>query len=168
MKIYHQVHPEDFSNYKTAAIREKFLMENLVSPDKVECAYTHYDRMVIGAAYPVTTVLKLESYEQLKADYFLVRREIGILNIAGDGTIVVDGEIFALQKMDCLYIGMGKQDIVFDSNDANSPAKFIFFSSTSFIIATPVIDFDTLAILNMFVTVTGSVFSSIPYPKPRE
>lgn len=128
MKIYHQVHPEDFSNYKTAAIREKFLMENLVSPDKVECAYTHYDRMVIGAAYPATTVLKLESYEQLKADYFLARREIGIINIAGDGTIVVDGEIFALQKMDCLYIGMGKQDIVFGSNDANSPAKFIFFS----------------------------------------
>ncbi|MGC4101935.1 5-dehydro-4-deoxy-D-glucuronate isomerase [Ferruginibacter sp.] len=128
MKIYHQVHPEDFSHYKTKDIREKFLVENLLSPDKVECVYTHYDRMVVGAAYPVNKALKLETYDQLKAEYFLSRREMGILNIAGYGSITVDGEKFALEKMDCLYIGMGKQDIVFSSNGAASPAKFIFFS----------------------------------------
>ena len=128
MKIYHQVHPEDFSNYKTTAIREKFLVEHLLSADKIECAYTHYDRMVIGAAYPVTAALKLGTYDQLKAAHFLDRREIGIINISGNGSIVVDGEKFALQKMDCLYIGMGKKDIEFSSDDAANAAKFIFFS----------------------------------------
>jgi 4-deoxy-L-threo-5-hexosulose-uronate ketol-isomerase len=128
MKVYHQVHPEDFSSYKTAAIREKFLVEHLLVQDKIECVYTHYDRMVVGAAYPVTASLKLTSYNELKSDHFLSRREMGVINIAGSGTITIDGEKFSLQKMDCLYIGMGKQDIVFNSDDKNNAAKFILFS----------------------------------------
>jgi len=128
MKVYHQVHPEDFSSYKTAAIRDKFLVENLLSPDKIECVYTHYDRMVVGAAYPANTSLQLGTYDELKAEYFLSRREIGIINVAGSGTITVDGEKFELQKKDCLYIGMGKQNIFFASNDTVTPAKFVFFS----------------------------------------
>jgi 4-deoxy-L-threo-5-hexosulose-uronate ketol-isomerase len=128
MKIYHQVHPEDFTRYNTAAIREKFLVENLLSPDDIECVYTHYDRIVVGAAFPVTKILKLDTYDELKSEYFLSRRELGIINIAGNGSITVDGEKFDLQKMDCLYIGLGKQNISFSSNDANSPAKFILYS----------------------------------------
>ncbi|HEX2629680.1 MAG TPA: 5-dehydro-4-deoxy-D-glucuronate isomerase [Chitinophagaceae bacterium] len=128
MKIIHQVHPEDFAKYSTAQIREKFLLENLVQADKIECAYTHYDRMIVGAAHPVNQSLQLGTYEQLKADYFLARREIGIINIAGTGTVSVDGENFTVEKQDCLYIGKGKQKIVFSSNDKSSPAKFIFFS----------------------------------------
>lgn len=128
MKIIHQVHPEDFSRYNTQQIRDKFLLENLVSDDKIECAYTHYDRMIVGAAKPVNTELELGTYDQLKADFFLARREIGILNIGGNGTITVDGESFGLEKQDCLYIGKGKQKIVFKSDDKSAPAKFIFFS----------------------------------------
>jgi len=128
MKIYHQVHPEDFSNYKTKQVREKFLVEHLLSPDKIECVYTHYDRMVIGAAYPATAVLQLGTYDQLKSDHFLSRREMGIINIAGKGSIIVDGEKSDLEKKDCLYIGMGKQKIEFSSADKSDPAKFIFFS----------------------------------------
>jgi 4-deoxy-L-threo-5-hexosulose-uronate ketol-isomerase len=128
MKIIHQVHPEDFAKYSTSQIREKFLLENLVQADKIECAYTHYDRMIIGAAHPVNQSLQLGTYEQLKADYFLARREIGIINIAGTGTVSVDGENFTVDKQDCLYIGKGKQKVVFSSNDKSSPAKFIFFS----------------------------------------
>jgi 4-deoxy-L-threo-5-hexosulose-uronate ketol-isomerase len=128
MTTYHQVHPEDFSSYNTATIRERFLLEHLVVADKIECAYTHYDRMVIGAACPVNNSLQLGTYDQLKTEHFLGRREIGILNIAGNGHITVEGEKFALLKMDCLYIGMGKQDIVFSSENATAPAKFIFFS----------------------------------------
>lgn len=128
MKIIHQVHPEDFVHYTTQQIRDKFLLENLVSPDAIECAYTHYDRMIVGAAHPVSATLTLGTYDQLKAENFLDRREIGIINIAGTGTISVDGESFTVEKQDCLYIGKGKKDIRFASNDKSNPAKFIFFS----------------------------------------
>lgn len=128
MKIIHQVHPNDFENYKTQQIRERFLLEKLVQPDKIECAYTHYDRMIVGAANPMAKSLELETYEQLKSDHFLDRREIGIVNIAGKGTVNVDGEKFDMEKLDCLYIGKGKQKIVFGSADKSNPAKFIFFS----------------------------------------
>ena len=128
MKIYHQVHPEDFSSYKTNQIRDKFLVENLLSVDKIEAVYTHYDRMVVGAAYPATAALKLGTYDELKSEYFLSRREMGVINISGTGTVIVDGEKFDMEKLDCLYIGMGKQKIEFSSSDKSIPAKFIFFS----------------------------------------
>jgi 4-deoxy-L-threo-5-hexosulose-uronate ketol-isomerase len=128
MKIFHQVHPDDFAKYNTQQIREKFLLENLVQPDRIECAYTHYDRMIVGAAHPIDQALQLGTYEQLKSDFFLSRREIGIINIGGNGNVTVDGEKFELEKQDCLYIGKGKQKIVFSSVNKVSPAKFIFFS----------------------------------------
>ena len=71
MKVVHHVHPEDFSTYNTKQIRDKFLLENLLKPDKIECVYTHYDRMIVGAACPVDQSLQLGTYEELKADYFL-------------------------------------------------------------------------------------------------
>lgn len=128
MRIIHQVHPDDFTSYSTKQIREKFLLENLVQPDKIECVYTHYDRMIVGAANPVNESLVLGTYDQLKSDYFLSRREIGIVNIAGNGSISVDGEKFELEKQDCLYIGKGKKDVVFSGTDKTNPARFIFFS----------------------------------------
>lgn len=128
MKIIHQVHPEDFVSYNTQQIRDRFLLESLVVADKIECAYTHYDRMIVGAAHPVNSTLKLGTYDQLKSENFLDRREIGIISIAGNGTITVDGEAFNLEKQDCLYIGKGKKDISFQSAAADNPAKFIFFS----------------------------------------
>jgi 4-deoxy-L-threo-5-hexosulose-uronate ketol-isomerase len=128
MKIIHPVHPQDFQNYKTQEIRDKFLLDTLVQPGKIECCYTHYDRMVIGAACPVEECLELTSYDQLKSENFLDRREMGIINIAGKGEIEADGERFTLEKLDCLYIGMGIKKVRFCTNDKNEAAKFIFFS----------------------------------------
>ena len=128
MKIIHQVHPEDFVQYDTEKIRDRFLLEGLVAPGKIECAYTHYDRMIVGAATPTGAGLTLDTYDQLKSDYFLSRREIGIVNIGGAGSISVDGENHEMEKLDCLYIGKGKQKIIFNSKDGSQPAKFIFFS----------------------------------------
>lgn len=128
MKVIHQVHPSDFARYNTSQIRERFLLENLVSPDKIECAYSHYDRMIVGAAHPVNQALELGTYEQLKSDHFLSRREMGIINISGNGSVTVDGEKFEMEKQDCLYIGKGKQKVVFASANKPNPAKFIFFS----------------------------------------
>ena len=128
MKVVHHVHPDDFKKYDTKGIRDKFLLEGLIQPDKIECVYTHYDRMIVGAACPVDQSLQLGTYEELKADHFLSRRELGIINIGGNGYITVDGERFELEKQDCLYIGKGKQKIIFSSVNKSSGAKFILFS----------------------------------------
>jgi 4-deoxy-L-threo-5-hexosulose-uronate ketol-isomerase len=128
MKIIHQVHPEDFVKYNTAQIRDKFLLESLVVPDRIELAYTHYDRMIVGAAHPVSQPLELGTYEQLKSTHFLSRREMGIVSIGGNGSVGVDGELYELEKNDCLYIGKGERKITFTSADRSNPAKFIFFS----------------------------------------
>src|SRR5688500_9924471 len=121
MKIIHQVHPEDFIQYNTRQIREKFLLDNLVTPGKIECVYTHYDRMIIGAAYPAPSPLPLGTYDQLKASYFLERREMGIVNIGGAGSVQVDGESYPLEKLDCLYIGKGKKEVIFSNTDGGAP-----------------------------------------------
>ena len=104
-------------------------MEDLVKPDEINCAYTHYDRMIIGLAQPVTKTLALENYPDLRADYFLERREIGIINVAGDGTISIDGQVFNLKKMDCLYIGRGVKEVSFSSAETAAPAVFYFLSA---------------------------------------
>jgi 4-deoxy-L-threo-5-hexosulose-uronate ketol-isomerase len=128
MKIIHQVHPEDFVKYNTQQIRDKFLLQNLVNPGKIECAYTHYDRMIVGAATPTAQAIKLPTYDQLKSENFLDRREIGIINIAAKGNVTVDGEKFEMEKQDCLYIGKGKKEVMFASDDVSNPAKYVFFS----------------------------------------
>jgi 4-deoxy-L-threo-5-hexosulose-uronate ketol-isomerase len=128
MKIIHQVHPQDFVKYNAQEIRDRFLLENLVKADRIECVYTHYDRMIVGAATPLLQLLELDTYDQLKSENFLDRREIGIVNIAGKGSVTVDGEKIAMDTIDCLYIGKGKKKILFSSEFENNPAKFIFFS----------------------------------------
>ncbi len=125
MRTIHQVHPSDFASYNTQQIRDKFLLDGLVSPGKLECTYTHYDRMIIGAAYPSGQSLELATFPELRSDYFLERREIGIINIGGPGSISVDGEKYKLQKLDCLYVGKGKQEIVFREGELS---KYVFFS----------------------------------------
>ena len=124
MKIIHAVHPEDFVKYNTQQIREKFLLDKLVEAGKINCVYTHYDRMIVGAATPSASALTLETYDQLKSTYFLERREMGIINIGASGSIQVDGEKYSLDKLDCIYIGKGKQQVSFEGNGS----KFIFFS----------------------------------------
>ena len=129
MKIIHQTHPEDFVKYNTQQIRERFLLDKLVNPNTINCVYTHYDRMIIGAATPSMAALSLGTYDALKSDNFLDRREMGIVNIGSAGSVSVDGEKFELDKLDCLYIGKGKKEIIFSGSDENEvPAKFIFFS----------------------------------------
>jgi 4-deoxy-L-threo-5-hexosulose-uronate ketol-isomerase len=129
MKILHAVHPEDFVKYGTQQIRDKFLLENLVKADELNCVYTHYDRLIVGAANPVAGSLTLPTYDQLKSENFLDRREVGIVNIAGAGSVQVDGEKYDMEKLDCLYIGKGKKEVIFSSSDKSAPAKFIFFSA---------------------------------------
>ena len=129
MKVIQSVHPDDFKTYQTALIRERFLIDGQVKPDELNCTYTHYDRMIVGFANPVSDKLELPNYPNLRAEYFLERREIGIINVAGDGVITADGISFDLKKLDCLYIGKGTRNVTFESRDAQAPAVFYMLSA---------------------------------------
>jgi len=129
MRVIHSVHPDDFKAYQTALIRERFLIAKQVQPNQVNCTYTHYDRMIVGFANPVNQQLELPNYPNLRAEYFLERREIGIINVAGDGIITADGQSFELKKLDCLYIGKGTKRVTFSSNNEAEPAVFYMLSS---------------------------------------
>jgi 4-deoxy-L-threo-5-hexosulose-uronate ketol-isomerase len=128
LKVIHSVHPEDFKSYQTAQIRERFLLDNIVQADQLNCVYTHYDRMIVGAANPTGQQLPLENYSNLRADYFLERREIGIINVAGDGVVTADGQAYNVNKLDCLYVGKGVKEVTFASKDATQPAVFFMLS----------------------------------------
>ena len=120
--------PQAVKQYDTTQLRDEFLIDDLMQPGKISFTYTHYDRYIVGSAVP-TSELKLESIDPLKADYFLERREIGIINVGAKGSVTVDGETFALNLKDALYIGRGAKEVVFKSDDANNPAKFYINSA---------------------------------------
>jgi 4-deoxy-L-threo-5-hexosulose-uronate ketol-isomerase len=128
LKVLHSVHPEDFKTYQTDKIRERFLIEDLVQDDQLNCVYTHYDRMVIAGAKPVNETLQLPNYPNLRATYFLERREIGIINVGGDGVVTADGQGYEMKKLDCLYIGKGAKEVSFTSADASKPAVYYILS----------------------------------------
>lgn len=122
-------HPQAVKKYDTQELRDEFLIDNLMSEDELVMVYTHYDRYIAGSAVPVKKSIKLETIDPLKADYFLERREIGIINVGGDGIVEVDGEVYELTLKDALYIGRGVKEVVFKSNDKNNPAKFYINSA---------------------------------------
>ncbi|HVS91799.1 MAG TPA: 5-dehydro-4-deoxy-D-glucuronate isomerase [Mucilaginibacter sp.] len=129
MKVLHSVHPSDFKTYPTELIRERFLIDNQVQPGQINCVYTHYDRMIFGFANPENNEPELPNYPNLRAEYFLERREIGIINVGGEGTIKADGQLFDLDKLDCLYIGKGTRNVSFISKNAETPAVFYLLSA---------------------------------------
>ncbi|WP_454803316.1 5-dehydro-4-deoxy-D-glucuronate isomerase [Mucilaginibacter phyllosphaerae] len=129
MKILHSVHPEDFRSYPTDKIRERFLLPNLVQPGQINLVYTHYDRMIIGAVCPTADQVSLPNYPNLRANCFLERREIGIINVAGNGEVIADGQTYTLNKLDCLYLGKGVKEVSFVSKDSNEPAVFYTLSA---------------------------------------
>ena len=123
------VHPADFKNYDTARIREEFLMPDLFEADDINLVYSLYDRYIVGGILPVSKVLKLETFDSLKAPYFLERRELGIINVGGNGVIKADGEVYELGYKEALYLGQGVVDITCESVDAHLPAKFYINSA---------------------------------------
>ena len=113
----------------TDELRAAFLMQQVMVPDEIKLLYTHYDRVIIGGVVPVYKTISLPTYDALKADYFLQRREIGIINIGGDGEVIVEGKAYPLRKLDCLYVGKGNEKIQFKSVKRAAPAKFYLLSS---------------------------------------
>ncbi|WP_433831825.1 5-dehydro-4-deoxy-D-glucuronate isomerase [Flavobacterium anhuiense] len=121
--------PEAVKKYDTQQLREEFLIDDLMQEDEVVLVYSHYDRYIAGSAVPVKGDLALETIDPLKAPYFLERRELGIINVGGSGSVVVEGTTYTLGFKDALYIGAGNKEVVFKSDDSNNPAKFYLNSA---------------------------------------
>ena len=128
MKQLYALGPNEVKLFSTDQLRENFLMENLMQDDSIHFTYTHYDRMMIGGAKPSVNPLTLETYPELRSEFFLERREIGIINVGADGNIEVDGTSFTVSKLDCLYIGKGAKKVIFSSSNPDAPALFYLLS----------------------------------------
>jgi 4-deoxy-L-threo-5-hexosulose-uronate ketol-isomerase len=122
-------HPEDVKHYTTKDLRREFLVEKLFTPDEIIMTYTHNDRLIIGGALPSKEDLKLPSVDLIRSDFFCQRRELGIVCIENEGTVIVDGISFDLAFKDALYVGRGAKEVIFKSKAASNPAKFYFASS---------------------------------------
>ncbi|MEA5458228.1 5-dehydro-4-deoxy-D-glucuronate isomerase [Arcicella sp. LKC2W] len=129
MQIYQAISQREAQGFNTQELRENFLIESIFRNNEIAMYYTHYDRVILGGAMPVYSALDLQTDDNLKADYFLERREIGIINVGGDGEITVDGETYSLSKLDALYIGKGSKSVTFKSNSADAPAQYFLLSA---------------------------------------
>lgn len=121
-------HPEAVKKYDTAQLREEFLIDNLMQENEIVLTYSHYDRYIAGSAVPIDD-LKLETIDPIKANYFLERREMGIINVGSKGQVVVDGTSYDLDFKDALYIGSGNKEVIFKSANSENPAKFYINSA---------------------------------------
>ena len=128
MELRTAASPKDVKHYTTDRLREEFLVEDLFVKNEVKMVYSHIDRIIIGAAVPSKS-LSLDAGSELRAEYFLQRRELGVINIGGTGKIKIDGNEYILEYKDGMYIGMGSKEIEFISEDENNPAKFYFNSA---------------------------------------
>lgn len=130
MEIRYASHPQEVKAFDTTRLRQEFLLETLFVQDQLTLTYSHVDRFIIGGAVPVNESVKLEAdTKTMGAATFLERREIGIINVGGRGTVTVDGTAYDMENKDCLYIGLGAAEVVFTSSDSANPAKF-YLNST--------------------------------------
>lgn len=128
MKSLQTADPIRYQIMKSEELREAFLISELFHAGKIDMVYVDLDRAVVGSAVPVDKPLTLPTYDVLRADYFTERRELGVLNIGGSGSLVVDGTRFDLGRLDALYIGRGSRDVRFESANAKVPAQFYLLS----------------------------------------
>jgi len=128
MEVRTASNPKDVKSYDTKRLREEFLIDDLFKKDEIKLVYSHIDRIITGSAVPIKP-LKLEAGDELRAKYFLERREMGVINIGAPGSITIDSKKYNVGHKEAMYIGMGSKDIVFESDDKNNPAKFYINSA---------------------------------------
>ena len=122
-------HPGDFKSYGTEKIRKEFLVEKLMEPGNIRLVYSSIERYIVGGAVPVNEALLLETIDPLKAGYFCQRREVGVINVAGPGSVVVDGKEYKMNFKDAIYIGRGSKEVKFKSDNIENPAHFYINSA---------------------------------------
>jgi 4-deoxy-L-threo-5-hexosulose-uronate ketol-isomerase len=128
MRLYQMADAIRYGLMNTEELRETFLLEGMFEPDEIEFAYIDLDRTVVGSAVPVGELLTLETEPELRSEYFLERRELGVLNVGGTGSVIADGKSFEMKKLDCLYVGRGTKSVTFSSKSAENPACFYLLS----------------------------------------
>lgn len=129
MELRTAASPKDSKYYDTKRLREEFLIDDLFKADEIKLVYSHIDRIITGSAVPVKGALKLTAGDELRAEYFCERRELGVINIGGKGCITIDGKKYELNYKDGMYIGLGSKDISFESASDKEPAKFYLNSA---------------------------------------
>lgn len=122
LEVRYAVHPEDAKSYDTTRIRKEFLMENVMVPGQISLVYSFYDRYIVGGIVPVEKPIQLDTFDELKAEYFLARREMGIINVGGAAKVTADGTVYELGFKEALYLGRGIKEVTFESVDAAQPA----------------------------------------------
>ncbi len=120
--------PKEVSELNTDGLRANFLIEDLMQADQFNFTYSHFDRAIVGSVMPVQKSLGLPVYDNLRSEYFLERREMGIINVGGPGAVSIDGTIFELNKLDAVYAGKGSKSVMFSSSSSNHPAMFYLYS----------------------------------------
>lgn len=124
MDIRYANHPIDSKKYDTTELREHYLKEEIFLTDEINLTYSHVDRIIFGGAMPVNEALELKAGKEMGVNYFLERREMGIINVGDAGVIVLDDVEYEMNKHDGLYIGMSTKEVLFKSVDGKNPAKF--------------------------------------------
>lgn len=122
-------HPDAVRNFDTDELRRHFLIENIFETDEIVLTYSHIDRLIVGGAVPAAKPLTLSAPTPVGQDFFLAQRELGVFNIGGAGRITLDGTVHELATRDCLYIGKGVVNVIFESADAANPARFYLLST---------------------------------------
>jgi 4-deoxy-L-threo-5-hexosulose-uronate ketol-isomerase len=128
MKLLQMADAVRYPRMTTAELRETFLLDGAFVPGQITLAYVDLDRAVIGGAVPTSSALTLETQPELRSDFFCERRELGVLNVGGPGTVIVDGTPFAIGKLDCLYVARGSRAVTFASDSADAPSAFYLLS----------------------------------------
>ncbi len=128
-EVRYSNNPVDAKSYDTERIRQEYLVQNLMENDSINMVYTMNDRLIVGGAVPVTAPLILESIDPLKSKYFVARRELGIINVGGNGIVQVADIEYELAYKEALYVGCGEKEIIFKSVDATKPAHFYINSA---------------------------------------
>jgi 4-deoxy-L-threo-5-hexosulose-uronate ketol-isomerase len=127
MEQRYATNPAQIPGMTTEQLRDTYLVPEVFVPGEVRLTYTHHDRVVLGGAVPAGRELALTGYPEIRSDYFLEHRELGIINVGGTGTVTADGEVFTLVKGACLYLGRGIESVTFA--DAGGDAQFYLFSA---------------------------------------
>ncbi|WEM43670.1 5-dehydro-4-deoxy-D-glucuronate isomerase [Photobacterium sp. DA100] len=129
MEIRQPIHSEHAKQLDTAGLREQFLIEEMFQLGQLNLTYSHIDRIIVGGAVPAETDLELVGGKELGVDYFLERRELGVINIGEPGVVWVDGETFEIGSREALYVGKGAKEVKFSSISAQKPARFYINSA---------------------------------------
>src|SRR5688572_4044883 len=125
----HATHPTIIQSADTAKLRELFHVPSIFVPDDVSLTFSHVERMIVGGVMPVSKAVELSEVPALNRGPFLARRELGVINVGGNGKVSVDGKEWALGSREGLYVPMGTNTLVFTSDSKDAPAKFYLAST---------------------------------------